>query len=86
MELLNGGLDSGSKFLYPGGIKVEFIIAILSILFLELIHFFQRKHDLIKYINTKPRWLRWGVYYIAIIAILVLGVFENSPQFIYFQF
>lgn len=85
-ELFNGVLDSGSNYLYPGANKMEFIIAILSILFLETIHFFQRKHDLIKYINTKPRWLRWGVYYIAIIAILVLGVFENSPQFIYFQF
>jgi len=37
------------------------------------------------YINTRPKVLRWGVYYLLTCAIIYLGIFQNR-QFIYFQF
>ena len=36
-------------------------------------------------LQRQPRYLRWGVYYIFVFAIVYFGVFHNR-QFIYFQF
>lgn len=33
-----------------------------------------------------PRILRWMLYYLLVILILLLGRFDNAPTFIYFQF
>lgn len=33
-----------------------------------------------------PKLLRWALYYVLVGIILLLGVFDNAPVFIYFQF
>ncbi len=33
-----------------------------------------------------PQWFRLATYYVAIAAILLLGVYQSPPSFIYFQF
>lgn len=61
---------------------VILIIAVIFMLFLEK---YQETLSMDDFMNSKPRWFRWGVYYSFILAIFVLGVFENR-KFIYFQF
>lgn len=65
--------------------KKEFIIAIVSIVFMEFIHLKQRSLRLRQKIAEQPTWIRWSIYYAGIFAIIVFGVF-NKSQFIYFQF
>ncbi len=36
-------------------------------------------------ISAQPVWLRWAVYYAAVLAIVLFGVYEHA-EFIYFQF
>lgn len=65
--------------------KTDLIIAFISILFMEFIHLLQLTKSIRLRLSTKPIWIRWSVYYTAIVIILILGVFDNN-QFIYFQF
>jgi len=65
--------------------RFDFIIALLSILFMEVIHFTQRHKRMRQFLSEKPIWFRWSVYYIMTMAILLLGKF-NLQKFIYFQF
>ncbi|MEN8007123.1 MAG: MBOAT family O-acyltransferase [Candidatus Krumholzibacteriota bacterium] len=64
----------------------EMIIAVLSLILLESVHFMQRKESLRDFLSTKPVVLRWAVYYSLVGAILFFGAFNMSQQFIYFQF
>ena len=45
----------------------------------------QRKNDVVALINSKPRVIRWAVYYTCILIIVFFGVYQKK-QFIYFQF
>lgn len=63
----------------------NFLLSILLILFLVIVHFIQTKISISSYILNKPIFIRWILYYIIILSIVFLGVFENR-QFIYFQF
>ena len=65
--------------------KYDFIICIFSIITMEYIHFLQRKGVNWKTLTIKPVYVRWTFYYLIIIAIITLGVFEKN-QFIYYQF
>jgi len=65
--------------------KAEFIIAILSIIFLELVHVIQRHGRIRHMLAEKPFWVRWGVYYAVCLGIIFFGVFGKN-EFIYFQF
>lgn len=58
---------------------------IFLIVFLETVHYFQRKHQLtIRFVNS-PTALRWAVYFVMVMTIMLTGVFDDR-QFIYFQF
>jgi len=62
-----------------------FLVSILSILFMELIHFRQRHSNMRHMLSEQPAWLRWSIYYVIILLIILFGVSENN-NFIYFQF
>ncbi len=64
----------------------EMTIAVLAIAFMESVHFLQRKHSMRSMLSTRPVWLRWAVYYALFAGIVLLGAFNQSQQFIYFQF
>jgi alginate O-acetyltransferase complex protein AlgI len=68
----------------PGGGRDSLIAAAL-ILFLVLVQLVQRSGSIREKTSRSPAWLRWAGYYALVLAILLLGVFENR-QFIYFQF
>ena len=65
--------------------KKSILISVLLIIFLETVHFIQNKVNISEIILRKPAIVRWSIYYVLIIAIIFLGVYENR-QFIYFQF
>ena len=62
-------------------------VAFLSIGVMELIHLIQeyKKKTIREIISTKPIWIRWSLYYILVLCIILLGTF-GSQEFIYFQF
>ncbi len=72
--ILSLGLDS-----------YEFVIAVLSIIFMESVHLIQRHYSVRKMLSNKPIYLRWSIYYAMIFGIILFGKF-NEQQFIYFQF
>jgi alginate O-acetyltransferase complex protein AlgI len=83
--ILNIG-NAREKDLYLNNNKQVLVIAVFSILFLELVQYLQGKINFKEIISNKPVWFRWSLYYFIVIIILVFGVFDKSQQFIYFQF
>ena len=65
--------------------RIDLIFSVFLIIFLETIHYIERKFSLSKILITKPIYVRWTIYCCLILAIIFFGVFENR-QFIYFQF
>jgi len=65
--------------------ETDLVIAFASIALLVFIDILSEKKEILIRIAEKPLLLRWGIYYLLIISILVFGVFENR-QFIYLQF
>jgi D-alanyl-lipoteichoic acid acyltransferase DltB (MBOAT superfamily) len=73
--------------LYLGLSFAEFVAAWLSVLVLLAGEWYQKRrgisNPLILFQHTR---LRWAVYYVLLMAIVLLGVYSKSQQFIYFQF
>ena len=65
--------------------EIEVVVAFVSIAFLVFIDILSEKKEIWVRIAEMPLLLKWGIYYLLIISILVFGVFENR-QFIYLQF
>lgn len=59
--------------------------AVAMILILEIIHQLERKGSIIDYVNSKPRFTRWSIYYCFVLLLFTFGGGTHS-QFIYFQF
>lgn len=64
----------------------QFIIAVLLIIFMECVHRIHRNKSIRASLAQRPTWIRWTLYVVTILVILYFGVFDNTPQFIYFQF
>jgi alginate O-acetyltransferase complex protein AlgI len=65
--------------------KIEFVIAIISIIFLEWVHSIQRHGSIRHMLAKKSVLIRWSIYFILVYGCIFLGVLEKT-QFIYFQF
>ncbi|MFZ1289751.1 MAG: MBOAT family O-acyltransferase [Melioribacteraceae bacterium] len=65
--------------------KRSLILAVLSIAFMEFVHFLQRHRKMRTFLSDKPIILRWAVYYAILIGIISFGEF-SMQEFIYFQF
>ncbi len=63
----------------------EFCVGVAGIIAMEAVHLLQTRGSVREMLRAKPVWLRWGVYYGLIVAVLLLGNF-GLKQFIYFQF
>jgi alginate O-acetyltransferase complex protein AlgI len=81
--LINSDLRAQMVYLNQG--KNEFTLALVCILFMEMIHLLQRQKSIREMLNEKPWFVRWSFYYCIMITIMLYGVF-NKSQFIYFQF
>ncbi len=71
--------------LYILNTPVAFFIAIILIIILEIAQFFQGRCVVREVLRSRPIWLRWSLYYIAVLSILLFGNPEGQ-DFIYFQF
>ncbi|MBU0581063.1 MAG: MBOAT family protein [Candidatus Margulisbacteria bacterium] len=63
---------------------LSFLYCLGIIGFMEFVHFIQ-EHRSIRHLSDKPLILRWVIYFIIMLLILLFGVF-NKTSFIYFQF
>jgi len=64
----------------------EFGIAMMAILFLELMHVYQETgHSVLSTVSVWALPIRWAAYYAVVFAILCFGEF-GFEEFIYFQF
>ncbi|MGE3062076.1 MAG: MBOAT family protein [bacterium] len=66
--------------------RVDFVISIAVILFMESVHALQRHRGIRSMLKKKPLALRYVVYAAFIFGIIVFGTYINSASFIYFQF
>ncbi|MCJ7801625.1 MAG: MBOAT family protein, partial [Candidatus Marinimicrobia bacterium] len=65
--------------------KSEILIAFVALLILGIHDLIQRKGSARVWLQSKPIWFRWVVYYGLVLSILIFGYLESS-EFIYFQF
>lgn len=65
--------------------KLELLVSFLVILFMETVHLIQRHSLMRQFLSRKPIYVRWSIYYVVILTILIFGSF-NLQEFIYFQF
>jgi len=78
------------KNMFSYNIKLNFdhktlLINTLLISIIILVHFIEKKIDIIKYISEKPIIIRFSIYYMILLLIIGLGNW-NLTEFIYFQF
>ncbi len=64
---------------------MSLLVCIGYLLLLELAHRYEGRGSLMEMVGTKPRAVRWGIYFGMAFTIYLFGIF-NSRQFIYFQF
>lgn len=69
-----------------GESKQIFLVTIISLIIMEVVHYFQRNRSVRLYLSTQNQWLRWGAYLTLVSWILLFGAFDKPAQFIYFQF
>ncbi len=62
-----------------------FLTGLFSVGLMECVHLLQRHGSVSEALARNPVWVRWPIYYGAVLLILLLGNFGSS-QFIYFQF
>lgn len=84
-EILHAGLHYQPHLMNLGLTESDLGVSVLLILFLEAIHYTQRKINISDRFTQKSAYIRWIAYGCFILALLMFGVFENR-QFIYFQF
>ncbi|HLO43705.1 MAG TPA: MBOAT family O-acyltransferase [Leadbetterella sp.] len=61
------------------------IVVLSGILILEIVQWMQSKRDMGTWVENRPTWQRWSIYYFFLLFILTYGYF-GEVQFIYFQF
>jgi alginate O-acetyltransferase complex protein AlgI len=66
--------------------KFEFVFAVIALCLMIGIQILQIRFDVRELIRKQPQWLRWSVYYVTLVIVLFFGAFNESQQFIYFQF
>ncbi|MCW5907966.1 MAG: MBOAT family protein [Chitinophagales bacterium] len=65
--------------------KLNLILCLFFILFMETIHVLERKQSIADFLNGKSIFVRWSFYQSLILLIVLFGVFDKQ-SFIYFQF
>lgn len=63
----------------------DLLICTLLIVLLETVHHIQKRGSIIELISSKPKYVRWSIYY-ACVFLIIYGSTSNNSQFIYFQF
>lgn len=77
-------ISNGFSDMGLGGTNLLFLIP--SLLLLTIYDYFSLKGDVIKMISNNNRTLRWAIYVVFIIWMIVSMPYSNLNEFIYFQF
>ena len=64
----------------------DILISFALIGIMELYNLYERNGNVWQKLETKPKWVRWSVYYIILFGILFLAPYSRVNNFIYFQF
>jgi len=85
------GIMSPESYLKQGffGIgleKIDLVFLIPSLIFLLIYDYISLKTDVILLISSKKIFVRWVIYIIIVVWILMMVPVNNSGEFIYFQF
>lgn len=92
VEHLFSGLTSPIGYVYYFGLKkigiwnIDLLFIVLSLLLLIIFDYTSLKKDVILLISSKRLIVRWIIYILFIIWIIVNIPANNSAEFIYFQF
>lgn len=84
-QVMAGKVAGAFSYFYIGSTFTDFLILDFAVIALFLYEMINRNKDVILFLDSKPIWLRFALFYIIAMAILLFGVFDSS-QFIYFQF
>lgn len=78
----------GKVLIGIGLTKYDCFLVFIPIFILFVMHIVQKENTLTEFIINKPLIIRWGIYYLLIFSIILLGGYGNaeSTQFIYSQF
>ncbi len=79
-------LTGAWRVLEMGLNRTELIIAAAAIVIMESVHGVQIHRGVRHMLSSHPAWVRWSLYYLLTISIVLFGVFGPNQQFIYFQF
>lgn len=71
--------------LHMGGTRAQLVIAVLAIATMLVADVSRGRPEAGMWLERRAVWVRWPVYYAAILVVLVLGVYDGRT-FIYFQF
>lgn len=66
--------------------KSMFLFSLISIFGLFTFQFFDRKENMFEKFRSSRTLLQWSFMYATIILIIIMGVYGDESQFIYFQF
>jgi alginate O-acetyltransferase complex protein AlgI len=80
-----GNVAAMAQSPYWTSLRFEFLVGMASLAVLFIAYQLQRRGNFIEVFSRRPIWLRWSVYYAAIVVILLFGNIGAKP-FIYFQF
>lgn len=64
----------------------DILISFGLIIFMEMYNLYERSGDVWEKLINKPKWVRWGFYYLLLFGILFLAPYSRVSNFIYFQF
>lgn len=85
-EQLSSPQAALAALLRSGASVPGLVLALAGVAAMETVHLLQaRGVGLREALLQRPIWLRWAAYQMAILAVLLFGVYENQA-FIYFQF
>lgn len=73
-------------FITDGALSVTGRMMVFAFPVFLIVEYFSQRVSFGEFFASSPRWIRWAFYYIILIMILLLGVLDSAPEFIYFQF
>jgi D-alanyl-lipoteichoic acid acyltransferase DltB (MBOAT superfamily) len=73
-------MQSSLNFDKAGLLKNFILIGLLFV-----VNLIERKKDIVEYVSEKPMMLRWSIYYLTCMSIIIFGNF-GIQEFIYFRF
>jgi len=66
--------------------KFDVYLCYYLILAILILHIIEHGKGFIKFFESTPRIARWLIYYVLVLLICNLGIFNSYQEFIYFQF